>query len=72
LGKPDALSVRLPFTTPFAVGVKMTPTVQFAPAARVAPQEFAIRLNGGDTLIVRLLAVALLVLEIVAVWAALG
>jgi hypothetical protein len=34
----ESVNVRVPVTGPVAVGEKVTPTVQFAPAPMVAPQ----------------------------------
>ncbi len=55
LMKPYELTVKAPFTTPFATGVKTTVTVQLVPEARVATHEFPVRLNGDETAILRAL-----------------
>ena len=60
-----------PATVPLAEGVKTTPTEQLAPAARLAPQVFCVRLKGAVTASVSPAAATLLVLVIVAVCAGL-
>jgi hypothetical protein len=69
-GKDAEATDSVPLTTPFAVGVKITPTEQVAPEARVVPQVFCVRLNGVEAATVSCDAVTLLVFAIVAICAA--
>jgi hypothetical protein len=71
-GLPAALSVivRVPLADPVAVGVKVTLTVQLAPAASVAPQ-LLLSANVPVTAIELIVRLALPVLETVTVCAVL-
>jgi hypothetical protein len=68
----EADTVRLPLTTPFALGVKTTPVEQLAAGAKVVPQEFWVTLNGGALAIFKPVAVVFPTFEMVAIWAAVG
>jgi hypothetical protein len=68
----DAM-LNVPVEVPPAVGVKATPTAQFAPAAKVSPVHVScVRLNGDTTVSVSEAAEKLPVLVTVTVCAALG
>ncbi len=46
-GKVVELADNVPLTTPFMDGMKITPTEQLAPDARLVPHVLAVRVNGA-------------------------
>jgi len=66
-----AVTCNVPVTTPVAVGVKITPTEQFAPAARLLEQVLWVKLNGAEAASFKALAAALPASLMVTVCAAL-
>jgi hypothetical protein len=65
------VTVKMPVAAPMAVGVKITPTVQLAPPARLLGQLFCVKLNGAATVSVSELAAVLPELETVTICVAL-
>ena len=71
VAKAWELTVSDPAAVPFVFGVKITPVEQLAPAPRLAPHVFCVRLKGFATVSVSPVAVIVLVFVIVAICAAL-